>query len=247
MVVTSQPSTVDALYESAAGDFERYEVVKDLVDECIDLALNYRQSGHPGGSRSKVHMLLSLMLSGGDALGPAPAVAAVRRSVRAFGGPHGAAHLRHAGRAQRGVPRPLRARRRRALRVPGRRPVGAHVGAAPQAPAARRPARPRRDGGQDPLPEVQHRPVRPRHGARRRRGTRAEACRRGRDQGLRLRGRGRADAGRRPRGTPHGVGSRAQQPRFHDRLERLRHRRASACRPSSTARRRRGSTATAGA
>ena len=65
MVVTSQPSTVDALYEKAAQDFERYEVVKDLVDECIDLALNYRQSGHPGGSRSKVHMLLSLMLSGG--------------------------------------------------------------------------------------------------------------------------------------------------------------------------------------
>src|SRR6187431_2705297 len=65
MVVTTQPGSVDALYESAARDFERYEVVKDLVDECIDLALNYRQSGHPGGSRSKVHMLLSLMLSGG--------------------------------------------------------------------------------------------------------------------------------------------------------------------------------------
>src|SRR6478735_2127455 len=65
MVVSSQPSSVDALYESASRDFERYEVVKDLVDECIDLALNYRQSGHPGGSRSKVHMLLSLMLSGG--------------------------------------------------------------------------------------------------------------------------------------------------------------------------------------
>src|SRR6188768_930304 len=65
MVVTTQPSSVDALYDRAAQDFERYEVVKDLVDECIDLALNYRQSGHPGGSRSKVHMLLSLMLSGG--------------------------------------------------------------------------------------------------------------------------------------------------------------------------------------
>lgn len=36
----------------------------DLVDELIDIPLNYRQSGHPGGSRSKVHMLLSLMLSG---------------------------------------------------------------------------------------------------------------------------------------------------------------------------------------
>src|SRR5450756_2758214 len=31
----------------------------------IDLTLNYRQSGHPGGSRSKVHLFLSLLLSGG--------------------------------------------------------------------------------------------------------------------------------------------------------------------------------------
>jgi len=42
-----------------------WEVTKDVVDEFIDLSLNYRQSGHPGGSRSKVHILLSLMLSGG--------------------------------------------------------------------------------------------------------------------------------------------------------------------------------------
>jgi transketolase len=53
------------LYAAAEADFDRYEVVKDLVDECIDLALNYRQSGHPGGSRSKVHMMLGLLLSGG--------------------------------------------------------------------------------------------------------------------------------------------------------------------------------------
>src|SRR5919204_3946042 len=67
MVVTTKPScvaTVDSLYQRAEPDFERWEQVKDMVDECIDLALNYRQSGHPGGSRSKVHMLLSLMLSG---------------------------------------------------------------------------------------------------------------------------------------------------------------------------------------
>src|SRR6188508_1706700 len=64
MVVSSQPNTVDSLYSAASADFERYEVIKDLVDECIDLSLNYRQSGHPGGSRSKVHMFLSLLLSG---------------------------------------------------------------------------------------------------------------------------------------------------------------------------------------
>ena len=55
---------VDDLYATAAADFERYETVKDLVDELIDLTLNYRQSGHPGGSRSKVHLLLATCLSG---------------------------------------------------------------------------------------------------------------------------------------------------------------------------------------
>src|SRR6188472_4629956 len=64
MVLKTKPTGVDALYQAAERDFERYEIVKDLVDECIDLTLNYRQSGHPGGSRSKVHLLLALMLSG---------------------------------------------------------------------------------------------------------------------------------------------------------------------------------------
>ena len=52
------------LFAAAEADFARYEVVKDLIDECIDLSLNYRQSGHPGGSRSKVHMMVALLLSG---------------------------------------------------------------------------------------------------------------------------------------------------------------------------------------
>jgi transketolase len=56
---------VDAeLYAAAEASFADWEVVKDVVDEFIDLALNYRQSGHPGGSRSKVHLLLATMLSG---------------------------------------------------------------------------------------------------------------------------------------------------------------------------------------
>jgi transketolase len=55
---------VRRLFVAAEPDFARYEVLKDLVDECIDLSLNYRQSGHPGGSRSKVHMMLALALSG---------------------------------------------------------------------------------------------------------------------------------------------------------------------------------------
>jgi transketolase len=57
-------SGVERLLAAAEPDFGRYEILKDLVDECIDLSLDYRQSGHPGGSRSKVHMLLALLLSG---------------------------------------------------------------------------------------------------------------------------------------------------------------------------------------
>ena len=61
---TVTPGTVDALLASAEREFAHWEVAKDLVDECIDLMLNHRQSGHPGGSRSKVHTLLATLLSG---------------------------------------------------------------------------------------------------------------------------------------------------------------------------------------
>jgi len=44
--------------------FPYWEKTKDLVDQLIDITLNYRQSGHPGGSRSKVHALLATLLSG---------------------------------------------------------------------------------------------------------------------------------------------------------------------------------------
>ena len=45
-------------------DFLYWEKTKDLIDQLIDIILNYRQSGHPGGSRSKVHAFLTLLLSG---------------------------------------------------------------------------------------------------------------------------------------------------------------------------------------
>ncbi len=60
----SNDKGIERLYAKAEPSFERWEVVKDLVDEMIDLMLNYRQSGHPGGSRSKVHVMLATMLSG---------------------------------------------------------------------------------------------------------------------------------------------------------------------------------------
>jgi len=39
-------------------------VMSDIMDQLIDLMLNYRQSGHPGGSRAKVPILLGLTFSG---------------------------------------------------------------------------------------------------------------------------------------------------------------------------------------
>ena len=44
--------------------FGYWEKIKDLGDQYIDLMLNYRQSGHPGGSRSKMHAFVTLILSG---------------------------------------------------------------------------------------------------------------------------------------------------------------------------------------
>lgn len=44
--------------------FPKFEKTKDLIDQLIDIILNYRQSGHPGGSRSKVHALLVTLLGG---------------------------------------------------------------------------------------------------------------------------------------------------------------------------------------
>ena len=45
-------------------DFQYWEIIKDLIDQCIDIMLNLSQSGHPGGSRSKVHAMVVTLLSG---------------------------------------------------------------------------------------------------------------------------------------------------------------------------------------
>lgn len=44
--------------------FPYWGKTKDLIDQLIDLVVKYRQSGHPGGSRSKVHLFLTTLLSG---------------------------------------------------------------------------------------------------------------------------------------------------------------------------------------
>ena len=53
-----------ALLEEMRAQHAHWEKIKDLVDSMIDMMLNYRQSGHPGGSRSKVHLLVATLLGG---------------------------------------------------------------------------------------------------------------------------------------------------------------------------------------
>ena len=57
---TPQP-TLDEL----RPNFQHWEKTGDLIDQCIDLMLNLRQSGHPGGSRSKVPMMVAATLGAG--------------------------------------------------------------------------------------------------------------------------------------------------------------------------------------
>ncbi|MEM7515908.1 MAG: hypothetical protein AAF368_03150, partial [Planctomycetota bacterium] len=52
-------------YETLAQNFHHWEKTGDLIDQCIDLMLNLRQSGHPGGSRSKVPMMVAQTLGAG--------------------------------------------------------------------------------------------------------------------------------------------------------------------------------------
>jgi transketolase len=63
-MLQSGTSRVTQRLEELSGDFGHWEKTKDLIDQFIDLILNYRQSGHPGGSRSKVYALLVTLLSG---------------------------------------------------------------------------------------------------------------------------------------------------------------------------------------
>ena len=63
MSTTTRPS-VDDLLREQQQNFAHWQVIQDCIDQFIDMMLNYRQSGHPGGSRSKVHGFMGLTLSG---------------------------------------------------------------------------------------------------------------------------------------------------------------------------------------
>jgi transketolase len=60
LTVEQAPSRLKEL----SKDFPYWEKTKDCIDNFLDLIINYRQSGHPGGSRSKVHAMVTTLLSG---------------------------------------------------------------------------------------------------------------------------------------------------------------------------------------
>jgi transketolase len=51
-------------YAELSPRFDHWEKIKDLIDQNIDLMINFARSGHPGGSRSKVHALVALLFCG---------------------------------------------------------------------------------------------------------------------------------------------------------------------------------------
>ena len=55
---------VEQKYSELSRHFDHWEKIKDMVDQNIDLMINFSQSGHPGGSRSKVHAFIALLLCG---------------------------------------------------------------------------------------------------------------------------------------------------------------------------------------
>jgi len=65
-------------FEALSANFKHWETTGDLIDQLIDLALNLRQSGHPGGSRSKVPMMVASTLGAGMRFD-------IRRPEAAFG------------------------------------------------------------------------------------------------------------------------------------------------------------------
>ena len=52
-------------FEQLSPNFSHWEKIGDLIDQSIDLMLNLRQSGHPGGSRSKVPLMVATTLGAG--------------------------------------------------------------------------------------------------------------------------------------------------------------------------------------
>jgi transketolase len=63
--MTATPlSPSEARLQRIEPHLAHWEKIADCIAQFIDVTLNYRQSGHPGGSRSKIQMMVGLTLSG---------------------------------------------------------------------------------------------------------------------------------------------------------------------------------------
>ncbi len=63
--VASGSTTLDLTASYSLEEIiKNMQIISDMADQFIDIMLNYRQSGHPGGSRSKIRILTALFLSG---------------------------------------------------------------------------------------------------------------------------------------------------------------------------------------
>lgn len=63
-MVLSAPTEIDRKLAGLEGQFRHWDKIGDCIDNFIDVFENYRQSGHPGGPRSKRHALVALTLGG---------------------------------------------------------------------------------------------------------------------------------------------------------------------------------------
>ncbi len=80
-MTATRPDLLDELYERSAASFDDWELIKEIIDESIDLALNYRQSGPSGRlALEGAHVRVAPPV-GRDALGHPPSVAPVRATA----------------------------------------------------------------------------------------------------------------------------------------------------------------------
>ncbi|HEY8599866.1 MAG TPA: hypothetical protein VIL85_15625, partial [Thermomicrobiales bacterium] len=64
MMTATAGADLRSRQDELAKQYQHWEKIGDCIDNFIDVFENYRQSGHPGGSRSKRHMLVALTLGG---------------------------------------------------------------------------------------------------------------------------------------------------------------------------------------
>ena len=211
MLDTITRPTLDELFEAAALDFERYEVVKDLVDECIDLVAQLPPERPPGRLALEGPLLLSRRSCRGRCAGTCCS------PWRRFGDRF---VLRRATRSRSSTRRSPSSTRRcaarhetdgdAALRLPGRRSWALtwedllRSGGAAACPGT--PRWPARRSSSSPTPALG-----PRHAAGGRRGARAQArrrARRSRSSSSRARAASRPARPTRPRTRPGASASR---------------------------------------